>query len=77
MNQKQTQHQRIIDYIEKHGSITQLEAIVDLAIFRLPSRMNEFKVMGYTFKREIIKGKNRYGEPTHFARYSELKAPAV
>ena len=72
-----TQKQKIIDYIEKYGSITQLEAFVDLGIFRLPSRMNELKDMGYTFKREIIKAKNRDGEPTHFAKYSELVAPAV
>ena len=74
---KPTQKQKIIAYIEKYGSITQHEAIIDLGVYRLPSRMNELKNMGYTFKRETIKAKNRDGEPTHFAKYSELVAPAV
>ena len=74
---KKTQEQKIITYIDRYGSITQLEAIVDLNVYRLASRMNGLKNKGYTFKTEMIHGKNRDGEPTRFARYSELKAPAV
>lgn len=74
---KKTQEQKIITYIDRYGSITQLEAIVDLNVYRLASRMNGLKNKGYTFKTEMVHAVNRYGEPTHFARYSEIKAPAV
>jgi hypothetical protein len=74
---KKTQEQKIISYVERFGSITPLEAISDLSVYRLASRMSSLKGKGYTFKTETVHAVNRYGEPTHFARYSEIKAPAV
>lgn len=41
-----TQNQRLIAYLEKHGHITQLEALTELGIFRLASRINDIKRMG-------------------------------
>lgn len=77
MKKKKTQEQKIISYVERFGSITPLEAISDLSVYRLASRMSSLKGKGYTFKTEMVHAVNRYGEPTHFARYSEIKAPAI
>ena len=38
-----TQNQRIIDYINQFGSITQLEALRDLGVMRLASRISDLK----------------------------------
>ena len=65
-----TQCERIIDYINKHGSITTMEAFNDLGITRLASRIHDLRDDGYQIKRETIRGKNRYGEPVHYMRYS-------
>ena len=64
-----TQCERIIQYMNDFGSITQLDAIRDLGITRLSGRIFDLKNAGYNIKSEIVYGKNRYGETTHFSKY--------
>lgn len=68
-NRKPTQAQRVLDYIEQFGSITQYEAMKDLGIMRLASRVSELKKKGHSIRREMIKVKNRFGEENQVARY--------
>ena len=68
-NRKPNQVKRVIKYIEDFGSITQMEALVDLGIMRLASRISEMRKLGYKIKTEFIHSKNRYGKPMKYARY--------
>lgn len=70
MTQKPTQAERVLDYIDEFGSITQLEALRDLGIMRLASRISDLKRQGYPITRKIETVKNRYGEKSHVMRYS-------
>ena len=65
-----TQTERVLDYILEFGSITQLEALNELGVMRLASRISDLKRQGYHIEssREIVK--NRYGEKCHIKRYS-------
>ena len=67
---KTTQNERILDYISEFGSITQIEALRDLGVMRLASRISDLKRKGYTVisTREVVK--NRYGESVKIKRYS-------
>ena len=65
-----TQCERIVDYINRFGSISTMEAFHDLGITRLASRIHDLRCEGYHIEREIIRDKNRYGEPVHYMRYS-------
>ena len=65
-----TQCQRIIDYIDQFGSITQFEAIRDLGIMRLASRISELKKQGYEIDSTMEGVKNRFGETCYVKRYS-------
>ena len=65
---KPTQNQRILDYIRKHGSITQKQADT-IAVRRLPSRIFDLRRLGYNIVSETVKTRNRYGEPCRVARY--------
>ena len=67
---KVTQCDRILQYIEENGSITQLDALREFGCMRLASRMCDIKKMGYPVKKEMETAKNRYGEPISYARYS-------
>lgn len=67
---KLTQCERILQYIEDTGSVTQMDALREFGCMRLASRMSDIKKMGYPVKMEMEKSKNRYGEPVHYARYS-------
>ena len=68
-----TQKEMVLQYIKDFGSITPMEAFSDLGITKLATRVSEMKKEdGIEFKIEIVKGRNRYGKPTRYARYSLL-----
>lgn len=64
-----TQNQRLIEYLKLNKSITQLEALTELGIFRLASRINDLKNMGYTISGEMTEVTNRFGEKVRVKRY--------
>jgi hypothetical protein len=66
---KPTQNQRVIDYISTFGSITQLEALRDLGVMRLASRISDLKKKGYTITSEVEAVTNRFGEKCHIKKY--------
>ncbi len=64
-----TQTDRVLDYLQQFGSITALEALRDLGIMHLSSRITELRKRGYPVERDMIEVKNRFGEKTRVARY--------
>lgn len=67
---KATQADRVLAYIKEFGSITQLEALRDLGVMRLASRISDLKKRGYPIEGMIVCIKNRYGEDCRIKRYS-------
>lgn len=65
-----TQCEKIIAYMEAYGSISTMEAFTDLGITRLASRIHDLRRDGYSINGDIIRTKNRFGEPVHYMRYS-------
>ena len=65
----QTQNERIIDYLERFGSITQFDAFQDLGIMRLASRISDLKRNGYPISSNIETVYNRFGEKCRIKRY--------
>lgn len=55
-----TQGERILDYIDRFGSISPMEAFSDLGITKLATRISE---------KTMEERKNRYGETTRYMRY--------
>lgn len=70
VDHKPSQNQRIIDYINEFGSITQFEALRDLGVMRLASRISDLKKRGYPIVSTIEPVENRFGETCHIKRYS-------
>ena len=68
-----TQCERIIRHLEDYGTISSQTAIVEYGIYRLASRINDLRRMGYAISSETQTGKNRYGESTHFSVYKLVK----
>lgn len=68
-NKRPTQTDRVIQYMRDFGSITQMEALNDLGIMRLASRMSEVKQRGIRFDKTMETVTNRYGEKVSYARY--------
>lgn len=69
-NSKPTQAERVLAYIERFGSITQYEALQDLGVMRLASRISELKKNGYPIQSEVVAVKNRFEENCYIKRYS-------
>lgn len=67
---KITQCEMIIDYLDEYGSITPLEAMRDLGIYRLASRIADLKKQGYKIKSKMVSVEARNGGRTYVASYS-------
>lgn len=70
VDHKPTQNERILDYIDRFGSITQLDALRDLGVMRLASRVSDLKSLGYPITSTVETVKNRFGENCYIKRYS-------
>ena len=68
-----TQNQRVIAYLEQFGSITQLEALRDLGIMRLASRISDLKRLGYHIESTSEAVTNRWEEKCYIKRYRLVK----
>lgn len=64
-----TQNQRILNYINENGSITQLQALNDIGVMRLASRISDLRKQGYSIISEVATVTNRYGEKCRIKRY--------
>lgn len=64
-----SQNERIIDYLNEHGSITQAEAMNALGCYRLGARIWDIKRRGVKIRRMMESGINRFGDRTVYARY--------
>lgn len=64
-----TQTERILTYIRENGSISALEAAMDIGCLQLSARICELQKMGFNFTKQTVKSKNRYGDPVHYKRY--------
>ena len=68
-----SQCKAIIQYMEKHGSITSREAMEKLGCMRLASRISDLKKSGVRIGSIMETGKNRFGEDSRYSRYFLVK----
>ena len=71
---KMTQCEMVLEYMQEHGGITQLDALREFGCMRLASRVSDLKKAGFPIVKETATSKNRYGENVSFARY-RLEVP--
>ena len=69
MPRRMTQKQLILKYIEDFGSITPLEAMMDLGVMRLAARIWELVRAGVPIISQMEFRHNRYGKKIRYARY--------
>lgn len=64
-----SQKKLVLDFIARHGSITSLQAFEFFGITRLADVIFKLRKAGNVIFSETVHGKNRYGNPVHYARY--------
>lgn len=67
------QKERILEHMERYGSITQREALDNYSVARLASRIDELRQLGHPIITERVDGLNKFGEKVHWAKYSLRK----
>ena len=63
------QEERLLDYLSQNPTITGIEALDKLGIFRLASRVSNLKKQGYKITSRMVPITNRYGEKCHISEY--------
>lgn len=63
------QNQQVLDYIDRHGSITSLEAFKKLGVTRLSARIKDIKDAGIQIDGLWDYTVNRYGDQCRVKRY--------
>ena len=66
-----TQHERILDYIDRFGSITPMDAFMDLGITKLATRIGEISRAGHRIEKKVEFAENRFGQKVHYMRYKK------
>lgn len=66
---KSTQCDKVLEYMRRYGSITQLEALRDIGCMRLASRTSDLRQQGHAIGRRMKTSKNRNGDDVYFAEY--------
>lgn len=55
-----TQTEMVLDYMERFGEITPLEALSAIGCFRLAARIADLRAEGHEIARTMSKGKKQY-----------------
>ena len=66
----------ILMHILKYGSITHLEAEKEYGCARLAARIADLRREGHAITSTMVEGKNRRGQPTHYAKYVMARSVA-
>lgn len=66
---KSSQINRILSYLKKYKTITAKEALENIAVERLASRIHDMKERGIPVQDKFVNGVNRFGEPTRYKIY--------
>lgn len=64
-----TQHDDILNYLRKYGTITPWQAFYDLGITKLATRISELRQAGYNIGKRRITVKARNGRETIVCEY--------
>lgn len=66
----QTHYDRILDYMERFGSITTYEAFLDLGETKLTTRISDMRKRGMEIAQREETSVNRFGQTVRYMRYS-------
>lgn len=68
------QAERVLEFMQLNDGITQYDAIMELGVLRLASRISDLKHSGHKISGKMEQVTNRYGEKCYVKRYRLEKA---
>ncbi len=75
MANRMTQREMVMKYLNENGSITPAEAYTEIGTYKLATIISELihECGVHNIKKELMHGRNRYGQPCTFMRYELVK----
>jgi hypothetical protein len=70
-----TKTQAVLDWLREHASISSMEAIKQFGATRLSAHIFNLRKAGYDIETVMCEGRDRFGNPTRFARYYLRDSP--
>lgn len=67
-----TQTQELLEYLQTYGSITPLEALAKLGIYRLSARIFDLRKEGHNIETNLVEEKDRRGRRCRVSVYTYL-----
>jgi len=67
--ERRIQKQDVLDWLNRHGSLTRMEAFIELGICELSSRIGELERDGWIIPREWMDGRAKNGRRWRVTRY--------
>ena len=64
-----SQNAKILSYMEQHGTISAMDAMRDLGVMRLASRIHDLREAGFEIVDIWCEERNRYGEAKRWKEY--------
>lgn len=71
---RDTQKKKLLEHLQKNGTITSLQAVLNYNILRPSNRIQELKQDGLNIDTEIVWKTKDDGTTTHYAKYTLLEA---
>ena len=71
INDKARQCKRIMDFVDKYGSINPLQALKGLGVMRLAARISDLEKAGAEFDHKMVTSKNQFGETVRYMVYTK------
>lgn len=68
-NEKKNQRERVLEWLQRYGSLSDNEARDELGIRRAGARVYELRLLGYPIVTKTEIGKNRFGEKVRYGVY--------
>ena len=73
--EKTTQRGAVLHHLIKFGSLTSFEAFELFGATRLSAIIFDLRKQGYNIWTDSVSTKNRYGQPTTYAKYVLISTP--
>jgi hypothetical protein len=70
-----TQTQAVLEWLQSNASISSMEAIQNFGATRLSAIIFSLRQKGYNIETVMVDGRDRFGNPTRFARYYLRDSP--
>jgi Helix-turn-helix domain len=72
-----TQCNRVLAHLEAGKKLTQFEALTELGIMRLASRISDLNRDGHIIRKEMVEVSNRWGEKCRIAQYTLVRKAGI